>query len=76
MVTPLPPHPTDNLRHNYPHLNMNSPKHHATMLGTHRAGAGAWGQGSFPPSLVLGPNQGPRRAGVKPWEARPNHLAK
>ncbi|XP_036765086.1 protein shisa-7 isoform X2 [Manis pentadactyla] len=22
----------DNLRHNYPHLNMNSPKHHATML--------------------------------------------
>ncbi|KAK2508648.1 hypothetical protein MC885_009102 [Smutsia gigantea] len=58
----------DNLRHNYPHLDMNSPKHHATMLGTHHTGAGAWGQGSFPPSLVLGPSLGPKRAD---WRAAP-----
>lgn len=32
--------PTDNLHHNYLHLNVNSPKHHATTLGTDQGSAG------------------------------------
>lgn len=38
----LPPFfvPTDNLHHNYLHLNVNSPKHHATTLGTDQGSAG------------------------------------
>lgn len=32
--------PTDNLHHNYLHLNVNSPKHHATTLGMDQGSAG------------------------------------
>lgn len=38
----LPPFsvPTDNLQHNYLHLNVNSPKHHSTSLGRNQGPAG------------------------------------
>lgn len=42
--------PTDNLHHNYLHLNVNSPKHHAATLGMDQGGAaGRAGLLPFPP---------------------------
>lgn len=68
MVTP-PPFlvPTDNLHHNYLHLNVNSPKHHTTTLGTDQDGAGDNRVLSFP--LLIEPRPGAwGRAGVRPCE--------
>lgn len=68
-VTPPPfSVPTDNLHHNYLHLNVNSPKHHAATLGTDQGRAGG-GQGSVPPSLTVPePGGGPGSTGVRPCE--------
>lgn len=57
--------PTDNLHHNYLHLNVNSPKHHATTLGTRQGRAGT--QGPSPP-LLRAPDGAWDRAGGRPRE--------
>lgn len=46
--------PTDNLHHNYLHLNVNSPKHHATTLGTCQGRAGDTGPLSSAPESTPG----------------------
>lgn len=46
--------PTDNLHHNYLHLNVNSPKHHATTLGTRQGRAGDTGPLSSAPESTPG----------------------
>lgn len=68
MVVMPPPFlvPTDNLHHNYLHLNINSPKHHATTLGTNQG----WAGDNRAPFLPLTAHElgAWDRAGVKPWE--------
>lgn len=58
--------PSDNLHHNYLHLNVNSPKHHAATLGMQRPAA-ARGAGPSCPA-VGGPSQMAGGAQVKPCE--------
>ena len=51
-VTPLPfLVPTDNLHHNYLHLNVNSPKHHAATMGRDWGWVGGRTKAPFLPCL-------------------------
>lgn len=63
----MKPSNLDNLHHNYLHLNVNSPKHHTTTLGTNQGWAGH-SRAPFLPALDSTRASAWGRAGGRPCE--------